>query len=237
VQRGEICKFITLNSLKDGPLKNANSRKILTEVIRHHIKLDTAKMGIYPTEGFLDKELSGLNARDMLLKDSCFQGEVIMLCTIPQYEADAILLQNACQAAGIDLQIRLLPLEQFQGEQRMQADIILFAVMLDNDTELRLIDLYKSMQQHVGQAVKLQMEHYMQAIIHEIDPPARTTKFIALERMLKEIHAIHFLYRKQLKTVYHPSVKGISMDSMGWVEFKNIWFRSSETPTAYSQQS
>jgi SgrR family transcriptional regulator len=185
----------------------------------------------------LDKELCELNEADMLLAESCFRGEVIILCTIPQYEADALLLQNACNAAGIDLQIRLLPLEQFQGEQRMQADIILFAIMLDNDTELRLIDLYKSMEQHVGQAVQLQMEHYLQAIIHEIDPSARTAKFIALERMLKDLHAIHFLYRKQLKTVYHPSVKGISMDSLGWVEFKNIWFRSTGTPTAYSPQS
>jgi SgrR family transcriptional regulator len=227
VQRGEICKFITLNLLKEGPLQNVNSRKIITEVIRHHIKLDAAKDGIYPTEGFLDREINGLNEGGNLLKESGLQGEVMLLCTIPQYEADAKLLQNACQLAGIDLRIRLLPLEQFQGEQRLEADFILFAVMLDNDTELRLIDLYKSMQQHVGQAVKLQMEHYLQAIIHEIDPSVRTSKFITLERMLKEIHAIHFLYRKQLKTVYHPSVKGISMDSLGWVEFKNIWFRSS----------
>jgi SgrR family transcriptional regulator len=237
VQRGEICKFITLNLSKEGPLQNKKLRKLVTELIRHHLKIDAAKEGIYPTEGFLNKELSGLSDGEILHNEIDLNVESLVLCTIPQYEADALLLQNACQMAGINLQIRLLPLEQFQGEQRLQADFILFAVMLDNDTELRLIDLYKSMQQHVGQAIKLQMEHHLQAIIHEIDPTTRTAKFIALERMLKDIHAIHFLYRKQLKTVYHPSVKGISMDSLGWMEFKNIWFRSSETPTAYSRQN
>lgn len=237
VQRGEICKFITLNLLKNGPLRHVKQREMIGEVIRHNLKLDTAGEGIYPTEGFLDKKLADLHKERSSIMQSDLQGEVLELCTIPQYEVDALSLQNACLAAGIKIRIRLLPLEQFQGEQRLQADLILFAVMLDNDTELRLIDLYKSMQQHVGQAMKLQMEHHLQAIIQEIQPQTRIAKFIALERMLKETYAIHFLYRKQLRTVYHPSVKGISMDSLGWVEFKNIWFRSPETPTAYSPQN
>ncbi|QGQ95335.1 ABC transporter substrate-binding protein [Paenibacillus psychroresistens] len=237
VHRGEICKFITLNLLKEGPLKEVETRRIVTEMIRQHLHLDTAKEGISPTDGFLDKELSELNTEELFANESASLTDTLVLCTIPQYEADAIMLQKVCQLAGIKLQIKLLPLAQFQGEQRLEADFILFAVMLDNDKELRLIDLYKSMQQHVGQAVKLQMEFYLETIIHEIDPLIRTKQFIALERMLKDIHAIHFLYRKQLKTVYHPSVKGISMDSLGWMEFKNIWFRSSETPTAYFPQS
>jgi MarR-like DNA-binding transcriptional regulator SgrR of sgrS sRNA len=237
VQRGEICKFITLNLLKKGPLQNTKLRQVLCQTIRHNLRLDAAGEGIYPTDGFYDKKLDGLLETNISLEEAGYFGEVLELCTIPQYEADALLLQSACQLAGLNIQIRLLPLEQFQGEQRLQADLILFAVMLDNDTELRLIDLYKSMQQHLGQAIQLQMEHHLQAIIHEAVPTTRINQFIALEQMLKEQHAIHFIYRKQLTTVYHPSVKGISMDSLGWVEFKNIWFRSPETPIAYSQHN
>jgi SgrR family transcriptional regulator len=243
VQRGEICKFITLNLLKEGPLLNTKLRKALCKVIQQNIKLDTAGDGIYATEGFFDKKthtfsLDGLHSHeDIDLKESGYHGEVLELCTIPQYEADALLLQNACRIAGVEIKISLLPLEQFQSEQRLQADLILFAVMLDNDAELRLIDLFKSMQQHVGQAIKLQMEYYLNDIIQEAHSPTRANKFIGLERLLKETNAIYYIYRKQLKTVYHPSVKGISMDSLGWVEFKNIWFRSPETPTAYSQHN
>lgn len=238
VQRGEICKFITLNLLKQGPLQDAKLRERVCEVIRHNLILNAVE-GIYPTEGFLEKALGNWTEEKekTSITEIGYNFQELELCTIPQYEADARLLQDACQLAGFDLRIRLLPLEHFQGEQRLQADLILFAVMLDNDTELRLIDLYKSMQQHVSQAMQLQMEHHLQNIIHEIDPMTRAAKFISLERMLKQSYAIHFLYRKQLKTVYHPSVKGISMDSLGWMEFKNIWFRSPETPTACSPQS
>jgi SgrR family transcriptional regulator len=48
----------------------------------------------------------------------------------------------------------------------------------------------------------------------------------AIEGLLKEQQAILFLYQKHLKTLYHPSVKGISSDALGWVQFKNIWFKS-----------
>jgi SgrR family transcriptional regulator len=241
VHRGEICKFVTLNLLKAGPLKSDKLRAALSKAIKHNLKLDTAGEGIYPTNGFLDKEneAEGYNQKSSEddLEQAGYRGEVLELCTIPEYEADALLLQDACRSAGVEIHISLLPLEQFQGERRLQADLILFAVMLDNDAELRIIDLFKSMQQHVGLSIGTQMEQSLEAIIQESDPLARIDKFIALERLLKGTNAIHFLYYKQLKTVYHPSVKGISMDSLGWVEFKNIWFHSPETPTAYSQHN
>jgi SgrR family transcriptional regulator len=241
VHRGEICKFVTLNLLKAGPLKSAKLRAALSKAIKQNLKLDTAGEGISPTTGFLDKETEAYthdeSSSEGDVEKAGYRGEVLELCTIPQYEADALLLQDACRSAGVEIQISLLPLEQFQGERRLQADLILFAVMLDNDAELRIIDLYKSMQQHVGQTIGTQMEQSLAEIIQESDPKTRLDKFVALEHRLKDTHAIHFLYRKQLKTVYHPSVKGISMDSLGWMEFKNIWFRSPQTPTAYSRHN
>jgi SgrR family transcriptional regulator len=241
VKRGEICKFITLNLLKAGPLKSVKLRAALSKAIHCNLKLEPAGEGIVPANGFLDKAAEsaivyGSSSEDDLEKAG-YRGEVLELCTIPQYEADALLLQEACRTAGVEMHISLLPLEQFQGESRLQADLILFAVMLDNDAELRIIDLYKSMQQHVGLEIGAQMEQSLRAIIQESDPEARLNKFVVLEQMLKEVNAIHFLYRKQLKTVYHPSVKGISMDSLGWVEFKNIWFHSTEKPTIYSRHN
>jgi MarR-like DNA-binding transcriptional regulator SgrR of sgrS sRNA len=241
MHRGEICKFVTLNLLKAGPLKSAKLRAALSKAIKQNLKPETAGEGIHATNGFLDKDNEAESDYGSSNEDDLemvgYRGEVLELCTIPQYEADAVLLQDACKSAGVEIHISLLPLEQFQGERRLQADLILFAVMLDNDAELRIIDLYKSMQQHVGLTVGAQMEQSLKAIIHESDPRSRLQQFVALERMLKDTHAIHFLYRKQLKTVYHPSVKGISMDSLGWVEFKNIWFRPPETPTAYSRHN
>jgi SgrR family transcriptional regulator len=238
VRRGEICKFITLNLLKAGPLKNAALRKALCSAIVRNIDINghTASDTIYATNGFWDKA-DKTNEVDVKLAEAGYRGEVLELCTIPQYEADALIIQQACQLAGVELQIILLPLEQFQGERRLHSDIILFAVMLDNDAELRLIDLYKSMQLHVSPDIRLQMEQSIAMILQEPDLNNRRRQFIALERLLKAANAIQFLYRKELHTVYHPSVKGISLDSLGWVEFKNIWFRAPEIPTAYSRHS
>ncbi|UUZ81685.1 hypothetical protein LJK88_45055 [Paenibacillus sp. P26] len=43
------------------------------------------------------------------------------------------------------MEVKLLDVEEFKGEQRLHADLLLFSIMLDNDAEPRLIDLYKSM--------------------------------------------------------------------------------------------
>src|SRR5690606_36006793 len=75
----------------------------------------------------------------------------LTLMTIPQYGADASLVADILAAQGIPLDIKLLPAEQFKGGERMEADLLLFAIMLDEYRELRLVDLYMSMLQHMAE--------------------------------------------------------------------------------------
>jgi hypothetical protein len=58
--------------------------------IRQNVKLDAAGEGIYPTEGFYNKKLDGLLELNISLEEAGYHGEVLELCTIPQYEADVI---------------------------------------------------------------------------------------------------------------------------------------------------
>jgi SgrR family transcriptional regulator len=42
--------------------------------------------------------------------------------------------------------------------------------------------------------------------------------------MLKVDYAVLFLYHRQLKTQVHPALKGVHLDSLGWVDFRSVWF-------------
>lgn len=152
-----------------------------------------------------------------------YHGEPLILATIPQYRTDAELVKQLCEAAGFPIEICFIAAEQFQGNARMSADLMLFAVMLDEHRELRLLDLLRSMQQHMLPELHSSVEKDIERLLTEADPRARMERFIAIERQLKERNSLYFLYRKHLKTAFHPSIRGISLESLGWVRFRDIW--------------
>jgi SgrR family transcriptional regulator len=234
-QSGLTTKFMTVNELKDGPLRNPHMREAL------HLALDR----IYLLEQLSGDVIEAANSffqesqqntdvpypanvmgpiLKQLLTSAGYHGEILKLATIPQYEQDALLLQKMYALSGIAFEIMLIPAEEFKGELRMTADLLLFAVMLDEHRELRLYDMYKSMRQHAAPEVQTMLDDSLQHLRSESDPKRRMALLEQLESQLKQRHSLLFLYRKHLKTAYHPSIRGISLDSLGWVRFRDIWF-------------
>jgi SgrR family transcriptional regulator len=227
---GTTCKFLTFNQLKAQTTGNERLRKALIEIINPEQLVEHLEAhSLIPTEGFLSQEK--LKAKRLTrseqkqrLKDANYQGEILEICTIPHYERDALLVQKLCSSLDINIKITLLSPDEFKSDKRLKADIILFALMLDHDHELRLIDLYKSMQKHLQREISGQLDKYIQSILSETVPSERTVLLQETEAFLKNKRVIHFLYKKQLQTAFHPTVKGISLDSLGWVQFKDIWY-------------
>ncbi|MGO4537954.1 ABC transporter substrate-binding protein [Paenibacillus sp. 2TAB19] len=235
-QSGMTCKFITVNELKHGPLANPAIRETIDEAISRE-RLLTLLSGDVIEEGDsfwpqqsatasnveLKPALTAGNIR-VRLAEAGYNGDTLVLATIPQYEADAALIQQVCAEAGVSIEITLIAAEQFKGKARLEADLLLFAVMLDEHRELRLIDLYKSIQQHMAPDMYATLGEQLQSILSEADPQRRKALFLAIEDELKHSHSLMFLYRKHLKTAFHPSIRGISLESLGWVRFRDIWF-------------
>lgn len=239
-QSGMTCKFITVNDLKHGPLANLAVRAAIDESIDRGRLLellsgDVTRQGysFWPqpeaneassaSDDALPAAYSAADIRSRLA-DAGYAGDPLVLATIPQYEADAALIRQVCAESGVAIDVRLIPAEQFKGKARLDADLLLFAVMLDEHRELRLIDLFKSMQQHIRPAMYEMLEAQLQAILAESDSALRRSRFLHIESELKRAHSLMFLYQKHLKTAFHPSVRGISLESLGWVRFRDIWF-------------
>lgn len=47
-----------------------------------------------------------------------------------------------------------------------------------------------------------------------------------LEALLNHEHAALFLLFKGLQTVHDPSLRGVTINSLGWIDFKNVWLQS-----------
>lgn len=232
-QSGMTCKFITVNEQKDGLLANPAIRAAIDHAIERTelLKLLSGDV-IEGVDSFWpESEVGGhpeapreIHATQEALLAAGYNGESLILATIPQYAADARIIQQVCAKSGVPLEISLIDAEQFKGTARMSADLLLFAIMLDEHRELRLIDLLKSMQQHARPEIHERLEMSIRMILSEPNTERRAAIFKQIEAELKERHSLLFLYRKHLKTAFHHSVRGISLESLGWVRFRDIWF-------------
>lgn len=110
-------------------------------------------------------------------------------------------------------------------EKRLHADLLLFSIMLDNDAELRIIDLYKSMQRHLEPSVKALVAKLIDEILRQPAAWRRAELLQIIESHLTAKQMLCFLYFKRLKTLYHSSVQGIALVFLDWIQFKNIWFK------------
>ncbi|WP_281180347.1 hypothetical protein [Paenibacillus tianmuensis] len=43
---------------------------------------------------------------------------------------------------------------------------------------------------------------------------------------MNQEHVVLFLLFKGLQTVHDPSLRGVAINSLGWIEFKNVWLQS-----------
>ncbi|UUZ80707.1 hypothetical protein LJK88_38690 [Paenibacillus sp. P26] len=44
--------------------------------------------------------------------------------------------------------------------------------------------------------------------------------------MLNHEHVVMFLLFKELQTFFNPSVRGVTVNSLGWIDFKDIWLQT-----------
>ncbi|MHA7966433.1 ABC transporter substrate-binding protein [Paenibacillus sp. CAU 1782] len=231
-QSGTTCKYLTVNESKDGPLSSIEARQALNALIdRKQLLALLSGDVIEAASSFWGEsdslEESNENNDEYWKKRSkaLFGTTPLKLVTIPQYGSDARLLRRLLASQGIALDIETIPAAQFKGTARMSADLLLFSIMLDEHRELRLVDLFTSMGQHMLSESRLATEGMVSSILKEEDSSVRREKFIELEKWLTARGNLMFLYRKHLKTAFHPSVRGIALESLSWVRFRDLWFR------------
>lgn len=253
---GMTCKFITFHTGKGRPLADEVVRRRVFDALkafRWAEAFDSAD--IAPAAGFTgslsgpsagiaagtampmrkdddDDPPSGFRVACVSKEASCHFSDgpaaALELCTITHYAEDARMAQEACAAAGIDLRITLLSPEEFKTDRRLNADLLLFALPLDEERELRMIDLFCSMIRHLAAEVAAATERMISAIVREPAYEGRNRLFHELERQFIRDRSLLFLYKKRLTAAYHPSVQGIPLDELGWLPFQDIWFKPME---------
>jgi SgrR family transcriptional regulator len=228
-QVGMTCKFVTFKTGGGGAFANEAFRKRVYRVLQA-IQWGMAYEG---AEIITGTGISGVPRGMEAGPEADQAGESSMissldLCTITHYGEDARIVQNACLAAGIQVNITLLSPEEFRTERRLAADLLLFAIPLDEERELRMFDLFRSMLRHQTATIAGEAQRKLSAVMGEASPECRQQLFRELEEWFTHNGSLQVLYKKRLTAAYHPSVKGIPLDELSHIPFREIWFKPEE---------
>jgi SgrR family transcriptional regulator len=134
-----------------------------------------------------------------------------------------------CEILGVELDIVEAPQNVVhQLTEIKKADLTIGSIVTEDESAFSLIELFLTENSciHKNMSPKhlQQVEGIVKRVYEEPSPAKRYSIAKELEQMLKLDDAVLFLYHRQLKAQIHPSLKGVHLNSLGWVDFRRVWF-------------
>lgn len=199
-----VRKFVTCNTRKDGPLRNPRIRAAIMAALREQPETSTLQ--------------------DFLDPDSLADLRPLHIATITPYQDDADRVAQRLTQYGFTCQVLSSTVEEFKGDIRLHADLIMFSLLRDQDEQLRFYDLYKTMAEHVEPNHQRDMLGSLSQVAREPKSETRAELLLDMERRLTAADELFILSEKPLQTAFLPSIRGMSFNSQGWVDLRHLWF-------------
>lgn len=192
-----VCKFITMNTRKPGPLIDPNMRSAIRSLI--------------------------MQEHTQTSKPLAFD-QPLTIITIPPYERDARIIAKRLLEGGVQVHLQLVSPEQFKGVRRLQSDLLFFSFIRDQDEPLRLFDLFESMAEHAEPHVATDIDQWIQRNLTKTDPQERIRQLKQIEQQFIQDCRMVIWDERPIQTAFHRSVRGVSFHSQGWVDLRQLWF-------------
>ncbi|MCI0765009.1 SgrR family transcriptional regulator [Bacillus sp. TL12] len=224
--------YVTLNTKKQGPLQNSTFRQALYRIIHSNKIID--ELEGERGEG-ADELLLGNRATwsinedvDTLLQKGEYSGEVLYLYTFKEQDhvEDSKWIQKECAKYGITIEIHFLDaLELLRVETMEQADLIHDSATISEQIELSFLQMFLAKNSFINQHSSLDFYEQLHAYFIEPNLENRMALLRDMEdTLLRNIHIIPLYHNKQHIST-HEKVQNIRINSQGWIDFYNIWFK------------
>lgn len=229
------CSLLTWNMRKSGPQRSEPFRKAVDLLIdRKRIITELQEDRIYPASGFFPSEESYRQATcpDVqkalkLLEESGYQGETIRIGTYGIHLQDAEWMKRELSLYGINVEIQA---ETWLTIRRRtvidEVDCFLYCVVFAED-EVCMIELFEQtgsfLREHLDPELLEWVSRKIEKALALKVPEERWKEWIKIERRLKEGTHMLFLLHKKLNTFHNPHIKGVAVNSLGWIDFKDVW--------------
>lgn len=235
------CNLLVFNQWKTGPQNHIKFRQALDCLIdRDQMVAELRGDRIYPAKGFrtyhpaLKKVRADTNEQVdhsqiiSLLQESGYQGETLRLLTSPYHEEDAIWIQERCESYGIHMEIDVREPAEFADRNCLpEHDCQLYGNVFSSD-QISELEMYLQKNYFLpafDKALAEAINEQICLIFQEPDRLVREHLLANIEAMIKENYAVLYLVQKTTHTSFHKSVRGVSINTSGWLEFQKVWLQ------------
>ncbi|WP_171652837.1 ABC transporter substrate-binding protein [Paenibacillus foliorum] len=175
----------------------------------------------YSADPLLNSHSGGIMASQPSLKLVTYAGA--------GHERDAAWLQQALSSYGIALSIRLVAYEALaEPDVVAQADLLLLEQPVDADAEWTMRAILGSGHSPVRSCLPperlLELDRRLAELPNEPSRDARLQRLVQLERELLDDQMVILWYRWRQSASFPPELRGVSISSLGWVDYKQLWF-------------
>jgi SgrR family transcriptional regulator len=232
------CKYISFNLNRPGPQQSLMFRRALDALIdRRRMVHELGPNWLFPAFGLLPekKEQQGEVSREegcRLLAESGYRGEVLTMYTYEGAgnERDAQWVQEHCREAGINMAVRALPIEVLQQPGKAaEADLIIAGEVFDEDLQFELTEVWQRensfIRAHWNPSLRERIDRQIARVLRMETKEKRMEELRRVEHLLQEESALLFLYHTRQTSTYYSALEGVSLNALGWIDYKDIWFK------------
>lgn len=229
--------MLVFNLRKDGPQQDIHFRQALQLVLNRSGMIK--ELGLYnaipaadflPTDSPVELPEDDQPERARELLSQCeYEGQPITMIFTPKNRALAEWVHARCLEIGIQVALEEYSFEEMSKVHRMQcADIIVGGVVADDDEARCLIEMYKignlALRVYATDEQRRTFDETIASIEAEPDSQVRLQRIRSMQGLLSQNQSVLFLLHTTQQLVYSPHLQGISFNTLGWFDFKSIWF-------------
>ncbi|AZK49108.1 ABC transporter substrate-binding protein [Paenibacillus lentus] len=230
------CSLITWNRNKTGPQQSLSFRQAVNLII-DRTKLIHDEQQEFPARSFpRDPSFASgtfrydRDAALQLLRESGYDGTPLILVTPDHLYEDAEWFAEQCDSIGISIEINCVTNNICASEDiGPEADCMLTCLSFADD-EVCQLETYLQRQCHIYQHMEHNLRKWIYEIIKDIlatpSMEERSALFQQIEFRLHDEAQFLFLVHRKVSTYVHPSIRGLGINRLGWMDFKDIWLTS-----------
>ncbi|TYP78193.1 ABC transporter substrate-binding protein [Paenibacillus methanolicus] len=238
------CSVLAFNLRKDGPHRPPSFRHAMNLLLdRERMIADLGDSLIMPAGGFRPAAIADKMAAESrptieadavrrLLLESGYAGETLRLSSNVYHETEASWIIARCRAYGIQVELEIT--NEVPGQAGAVEpdgfDCRLFGYVPIHP-EITEMGAYLQPNYFLS-AIEEPMLPYVEEVVRtacaEPEERVRARHLAKLESLLQDSASVLFLVHKKNNTQYHQAVRGVRINSYGWVDFRQIWFPSQE---------
>ncbi|EMT51730.1 hypothetical protein I532_15346 [Brevibacillus borstelensis AK1] len=234
------CRYLIFNFRRPGFQHHPSFRKAMRLVYdRRLLMRQWMNSHAAPADSFLPEKSkqarypeTSLAEAKALLEESGYAGETIQLyfCDKQEDREVASWLQQRCEEIGLQLSLHAYCFsETLTRRLEEEADMLIAAEVLEKDVEWGLLRLFKDEGTFLYRFFNWEqhelLEEHLRDFVRLPEEAERARIIDRIEQLIRDENWLLYGFHKQKEARYHPALKGLSIESFGWVDFSKLWIR------------